>query len=119
MWRSRARLGVCAVVVALRMSRQVTVAPPAGTRGRLSDWLPIILVVTGLLLAAAAAALLAFRPLRRGAYQAPGGNVRAGPRSGPPAPVTVRDTGTRQALPAEDYPAAGQPAPRGYSERMS
>ena len=49
MWRSRARLGLCAIVAAL------ATALPAGTRGRMSDWLPIPLVVTGLVLAAATA----------------------------------------------------------------
>jgi hypothetical protein len=62
-----------ATLAALHESPEVTVAPPAGTRGRMSDWLPILLVVTGLVLAAATAALLAFRPLRRGAHPVPGG----------------------------------------------
>ena len=62
-----------ATLAALRMSPEVTVALPAGTRGRMSDWLPILLVVTGLVLAAAAAGLLAFRPLRRGGHPVPDG----------------------------------------------
>jgi hypothetical protein len=61
----------------LRVSPQVTVALLGGTRDRMSDWLPILLVVTGLVLAAAMAGLLAFRPLRRGAHPVPEGNVRA------------------------------------------
>jgi len=60
MWRSRARLGLGA---ALRVSPSVTGAHLVGIRGPTSDWLPILLVVTGLVLAAALAALAAFRPL--------------------------------------------------------
>jgi hypothetical protein len=93
--------------LALHESPEVTVALPAGTRGRMSDWLPILLVVTGLVLAAAAAGLLAFRPLRRSAHPVPNGNVRAVPRSGPPASVTVRDTGSRPALIVRIEPQAG------------
>jgi hypothetical protein len=37
-------------------------ALPGGTH----DWLPVILVVVGLVLVAGAAGLMAFRPLRRG-----------------------------------------------------
>jgi hypothetical protein len=96
-----------ATLAALRMSPEVTVALPAGTRGRMSDWLPILLVVTGLVLAAATAGLLAFRPLRRGGHPAPGENVRAVPRSGPPVSVTVRDTGSRPALTVRIEPHAG------------
>jgi hypothetical protein len=96
-----------ATLAALRMSPEVTVALPAGTRGRMSDWLPILLVVIGLALAAATAGLLAFRPLRRGAHPVPGGNVRAVPHSGPPASVTVRDTGSRPALTVRIEPRAG------------
>ena len=96
-----------ATLAALRMSPEVTVALPAGTRGRMSDWLPILLLVTGLVLAAATAGLLAFRPLRRGGHPVPGENVRAVPRSGPPASVTVRDTGSRPALTVRIEPQAG------------
>ena len=91
----------------LRVSPQVTVALLGGTRDRMSDWLPILLVVTGLVLAAAMAGLLAFRPLRRGAHPVPEGNVRAVPHSGPPASVTVRDTGSRPALTVRIEPRAG------------
>ena len=96
-----------ATLTALRMSPEVTVALPTGTRGRMSDWLPILLIVTGLVLAAATAGLLAFRPLHRGGHPAPGENVRAVPRSGPPASVTVRDTGSRPALTVRIEPHAG------------
>jgi hypothetical protein len=96
-----------ATLAALSVSPEVTVALPAGTRGRMSDWLPILLVVTGLVLAGATAGLLAFRPLRRGAHPVPNGNVRAVPRSGPPASVTVRDTGSRPALTVRIEPRAG------------
>jgi hypothetical protein len=96
-----------ATLAALHESPEVTVALPAGTGGRMSDWLPILLVVAGLVLAAAAAGLLAFRPLRRGGHPVPDGNVRAVPRSGPPASVTVRDTGNRPALTVRIEPHAG------------
>jgi hypothetical protein len=96
-----------ATLAALHESPQVTVARPAGTRGRMHDWLPILLVVTGLVLAAATAGLLAFRSLRRGRHPVTDGNVRAVPRSGPPASVTVRDTGSRPALTVRIEPHAG------------
>jgi hypothetical protein len=96
-----------ATLAALRESPEVTVALSAGTGGRMSEWLPILLVVAGLVLAAAAAGLLAFRPLRRGGHPVPDGNVRAVPRSGPPASVTVRDTGSRPALTVRIEPRAG------------
>jgi hypothetical protein len=96
-----------ATLAALSVSPQVTVALPAGTHDRMSDWLPILLVVTGLVLAAATAGLLAFRPLRRGEHPVPEENVRAVPRSGPPASVTVRDTGSRPALTVRIEPHAG------------
>ena len=103
MGRWRARLWLGAVVAALALGSALASAsalawPTAGTRGRMSDWLPILLVVTGLVLAAALAGLLAFRPPRRSAHPGPEGDVRAVPRSGPPASVTVRDTGRRPAL---------------------
>ena len=96
-----------ATLAALSVSPQVTVALPAGTHDRMSDWLPILLVVTGLVLAAATAGLLAFRPLRRGEHPVPEENVRAVPRSGPPTSVTVRDTGSRPALTVRIEPHAG------------
>lgn len=96
-----------ATLAALRVSPEVTVALPAGAHGRMSDWLPILLVVIGLVLAAATAGLLAFRPLRRGGHPVPGENVRAVPRSGPPASVTVRDTGSRPPLTVRIEPHAG------------
>ena len=99
-----------ATLAALRESPEVTVALSAGTGGRMSEWLPILLVVAGLVLAAAAAGLLAFRPLRRGGHPVPDGNVRAVPRSGPPASVTVRDTGSRPALTVRIEPRAGATA---------
>jgi len=96
-----------ATQAALRRSPEVTVALLTAARGRISDWLPILLVVTGLVLAAATAGLLAFRPLRRSGHPAPEGNVRAVPHSGPPASVTVRDTGSRPALTVRIEPHAG------------
>ena len=96
-----------ATLAALHESPEVTVALAVGTRGRTSDWLPILLVVTGLVLAAATAGLLAFRPLRRGGHPVTNGNVRAVPRSGPPASVTVRDTGSRPTLTVRIEPHAG------------
>ena len=73
----------------------------------MSARLPILLVVTGLVLAAATAGLLAFRPLRRGRAPGARGNVRAAPHSGPPASVTVRHTGRRPALTVRIEPQAG------------
>jgi hypothetical protein len=96
-----------ATLAVLRESPEVTVALAVGTRGRMSDSLPILLVVTGLVLAAATAGLLAFRPLRRGGHPVTDGNVWAVPRSGPPASVTVRDTGSRPTLTVRIEPHAG------------
>ena len=112
MGRWRARLGLGAIVAALALGSALASAsalawPTAGTRDRMSDWLPILLAVTGLVLAAALAGLLAFRPPRRGAHPGPREDVRAVPRSGPPTSVTVRDTGSRPALTVRIEPRAG------------
>ncbi len=124
-----------AALAALRVSPAVTVAPVGGGpggHGRMLDGLPILLVVAGLVLAAAVAGLLAFRPLafrplafrplafrplafrplafrpsRRGGHPGPGGDVRAVPHAGPPVSVTVRDTGGRPALTVRIEPHAG------------
>jgi hypothetical protein len=96
-----------ATPAALRVSPHVTVALLGGSSDRMSDWLPILLLVTGLVLAAATAGLLAFGPPRRGAHPVPGASVRAVPHSGPPASVTVRDTGRRPALTVRIEPHAG------------
>jgi hypothetical protein len=48
------------------MSPTVTVVLPIQTPGQPTSWLPILLVVIGLVLVAATAALVALRPLRRG-----------------------------------------------------
>ncbi len=77
-------------------------------RGRAAtNWLPILLAVIGLVLVAGAAGLAAFRPLRRGPHGTAAGDVRAVPRAGPPASVTVRDTGSRPALTVRIEPHAG------------
>ena len=77
------------------------VSPTPGTAHPAIDWRPILLVVLGLVLVAGAAALAAFRPLRRGGPGTAAGNVRTLPRTGPPPSAAVRDTGDS------------------YSERMS
>ena len=60
MRRWRARLGLNAVAAAL----VAVVALAVGwSAAQMPDWLPILLVVAGLVLAAAVAGLLAFRPL--------------------------------------------------------
>ena len=58
MWRSPARLGLCAIIVALAW------AALAAAHSRI-DWLPIVLLVIGLILAAGTAGQLAFRGLRQ------------------------------------------------------
>lgn len=121
MGRWRARLWLGAVVAALALGPaplggagtmtvtpgRVTIALLGGTRDRMSDWLPILLAVTGLVLAAAVTGLLAFRPPRRGPHPGPEGDVRAVPRSGPLVSVTVRDTGSRPTRTVRIEPRAG------------
>jgi hypothetical protein len=57
-------------------------------------WLPIELMVVGLLLAAGAAGLMAFRPLRLRSLRP----VRVVSRAGPPPSVVVHDSGRRPAV---------------------
>jgi hypothetical protein len=94
-----------ATLAALTVSPQVTVAPPGAAQGRPS-WLPLLLVVIGLVLIVGTAALAALRRLRRGRRGLAGGNVRAVPRTGPPS-VAVRDTETRPAQTVRIEPRAG------------
>jgi hypothetical protein len=74
-----------------------------------TDWLPIILLVIGLILAAGTTGRLAFRGLRqRGGHGATvAADVRAVPRTGPPTTVVIRDTGRRPALTVRIEPHAG------------
>lgn len=106
MGRWRARLWLGAVVAALALGPALA-ALLGGTRDRMSDWLPILLAVTGLVLAAAVTGLLAFRPPRRGPHPGPEGDVRAVPRSGPLVSVAVRDTGSRPTRTVRIEPRAG------------
>ena len=123
-----------ATLTALRVSPAVTVALVGGGQtgqgsqgsqggqggqgghGWMPDWGPILLVVAGLVLAAAVAGLLAFRPAAsrpraspqgRGGHPVAAGDVRAVPHAGPPVSVTVRDTGSRPALTVRIEPRAG------------
>jgi hypothetical protein len=52
----------------------------AGTANPAIDWLPILLVVIGLVLVAGTAELAAFRPLRRGRHGTAGGSSAPGRR---------------------------------------
>jgi hypothetical protein len=95
-----------ATLAALPVSPQVTVALAGAAQGQPASWLPLLLVVMGLVLVAGTAGLAAFRPLRRGGHGAAGGDVRAVPHTGPPPSVAVRDTGDRPALTVRLEPRA-------------
>jgi len=81
------------------------------------DWLPIVVLVIGLVLAAGTAGRLTFRRLRRGwlrrgwlrrgGHGAVAADVRTVPHTGPPATVVIRDTGRRPALTVRIEPHAG------------
>ena len=111
---TRERAAGTATLAALARSPAVTVAL-VSQRGRAGmNWLPILLAVTGLVLVAGAAGLVAFRPLRRGPlprgpHGTGAGDVRAVPHAGPPPSVTIRDTGGRPALTVRIEPRAGTP----------
>lgn len=111
---TRERAAGTATLAALARSPAVTVAL-VSQRGRAGmNWLPILLAVTGLVLVAGAAGLVAFRPLRRdpprrGPHGVAAGDVRAVPHAGPPPSVTIRDTGGRPALTVRIEPRAGTP----------
>ena len=70
------------------------------------DWPPIVLLVIGLILAAATAGRLAFRRLRQGGHGTVAADVRTVPHTGPPATVVIRDTGRRPALTVRIEPHA-------------
>jgi len=72
-----------------------------------TDWLPIVLLVIGLILAAGASGRLAFRGLRHDGHGATvAADVRTVPHTGPPATVVIRDTGRRPALTVRIEPHA-------------
>ena len=118
MWRSRARLGLCAIVVALSWAAAPAAAVPAAaasagaSAGKVSiahpaiGWLPIILLVIGLVLAAGTAGRLAFRGLRHRVTGTAAADVRTVPHTGPPTTVIIRDTGRRPALTVRIEPHA-------------
>jgi len=119
MWRSRARLGLCAIVVALSWAAAPAAAVPAAaasagaSAGKVSiahpaiGWLPIILLVIGLVLAAGTAGRLAFRGLRHGrGDETVTADVRTVPHTGPPTTAVTRDTGRRPAVTVRIEPHA-------------
>jgi hypothetical protein len=61
------------------------------------NWLPVVLLVIGLVLAAGTTGRLAFRGLRRRVHGT-AADVRTVPHTGPPTTVVIRDTGPRPAL---------------------
>jgi hypothetical protein len=61
------------------------------------DWLPVVVLVIGLVLAAGTAGRLAFRGLRQRGHGT-AADVRTVPHTGPPTTVVIRDTGPRPAL---------------------
>jgi hypothetical protein len=96
------RSGRAARLTALRASPAVTVAL-AGVAGAPDQWLVIVLVI-GLVAAAALAAVLVRRYIHGPGW--PPVNVRAMPHPGAPASVAIRDTGKRPTLTVHIEPHA-------------